>query len=81
MRKYYLKGFPAVIGSLGSLCLIIGGVLGISPLVVVIVEVLIELTVMTSINFSVAKMGVSVDTFSSGMVIAYGSFISADSYE
>lgn len=72
---------PAVIAILGNLSLIIGAVLGNSPLVVVAIEVFIEFSNITFLYFSVAKVGVSVGVFSSNVVTAYASPISIDPYK
>lgn len=72
---------PAVIAFLGNLCLIIGAVLGSSPLVVVEIEVFTAFSEIIFLYFSVANVGVSVGIFSSNVVTAYASPISTDPYK
>lgn len=67
---------PAIIGCLGNFCLIIGGVLGMSPLVVE-VEILV---VVKCFNFPADKSGVSAGSFSPDAVVENVSSTSEDSY-
>lgn len=64
-------------GCLGNFCLITGGVLGTSPLVVIEVE---ELSVVKCFIFSVEKPGVSAASFSLDEVVRNVSSTSEDSY-
>jgi len=80
VQTSYLNGLPAVIASLGNLCLIIGDVLEFSPLdVVVVVEVLTEFSFIRSFILSVTRLGVSVDISSGIVVTSYESPIPTDS--